>query len=98
MRAGRRIVTLERCFNVRQGAERSMEQHLPWRMMHEPLEEGPNAGRVTSQAEMDRMLDEYYGLHGWDKETGRPTEEVLAALGLKSICSDLGGSISGGGG
>jgi aldehyde:ferredoxin oxidoreductase len=89
MRAGRRIVTLERCFNVRQGAERSREQHLPWRMMHEPLEEGPNAGRVTSQAEIDYMLDQYYSLHGWDVHTGRPTEEVLVALGLESLCSDL---------
>jgi len=89
MRAGRRIVTLERCFNVRQGAERSKEQHLPWRRMHEPLKEGPNAGRVTSPAEMDRMLDEYYSLHGWDVETGCPTNDVLAALGLESLCSDL---------
>jgi aldehyde:ferredoxin oxidoreductase len=89
MRAGRRIVTLERCFNVRQGAERNKEQPLPWRMMHEPLKEGPNAGRVTSPAEMDRMLDEYYSLHGWDVETGCPTNDVLAALGIESLCSDL---------
>jgi aldehyde:ferredoxin oxidoreductase len=89
MQAGRRIVTLERCFNVRQGAERGREQHLPWRMMHEPLEEGPNAGRVTSPEEMDEMLDRYYTLHEWDLETGRPTVEVLAALGLESLCSDL---------
>jgi aldehyde:ferredoxin oxidoreductase len=98
MRAGRRIVTLERCFNVRQGAERSGEQHLPWRMMHEPLEEGPNAGRVTSQAELDRMLDEYYTLHGWDVAKGWPTKEVLAALGLESICSDLSDLIGASGG
>ena len=89
MQAGRRIVTLERCFNVRQGAERSKEQHLPWRMMHEPLQEGPHAGRVTSQVEMDEMLDRYYGLHGWDVGTGQPTDSVLAALGLASLCSDL---------
>jgi aldehyde:ferredoxin oxidoreductase len=89
MQAGRRIVTLERCFNVRQGAERSTEQHLPWRMMHEPLEEGPNAGRVTSPEEMDGMLDRYYSLHGWDMATGQPTAEVLCALGLQSLCSDL---------
>jgi len=89
MQAGRRIVTLERCFNVRQGAERSEEEHLPWRMMHEPLRDGPNAGRVTSPAEIDRMLDEYYSLHGWDLDRGWPTDEVLAELGLESLCSDL---------
>jgi aldehyde:ferredoxin oxidoreductase len=90
MQAGRRIVTLERCFNVRQGAERDSEQHLPWRMMHEPLEEGPNAGRVTSPEEMDEMLDRYYSLHEWDVDTGQPTGEILNALGLQSLCSDLG--------
>ena len=89
MQVGRRIVTLERCFNVRQGAERGREQHLPWRMMHEPLQEGPNAGRVTSQEEMNEMLDRYYSLHGWDVDTGRPTDDVLAALGLELLCSDL---------
>jgi aldehyde:ferredoxin oxidoreductase len=91
MRAGRRIVTLERCFNVRQGAERGTERHLPWRMMHEPLQDGPHAGLVTSQEEMDEMLDRYYSLHGWDVESGRPTERVLAALGLASVCSDRSG-------
>jgi aldehyde:ferredoxin oxidoreductase len=58
-------------------------------MMHEPLEEGPNAGRVTSPQEMDRMLDEYYSLHGWDIETGRPTRDALSALGLEDLCSDV---------
>lgn len=89
MMAGRRIVTLERCFNVREGADRRKEQHLPWRMMHEPLEEGPHAGRITSMDEMDHMLDEYYRLRGWDVQTGRPTGEALAALGLGEVCSDL---------
>jgi len=58
-------------------------------MMHEPLEEGPNAGHVTSTEEMDRMLDEYYGLHGWDTETGRPSTDVLATLGLEDLCSEV---------
>jgi aldehyde:ferredoxin oxidoreductase len=90
MTVGRRIVTLERCFNVREGAHRGEEEHLPWRMMHEPLQEGPNAGRVTSPQEMDRMLDEYYSLHGWHRGTGRPTEHVLAELGLEEICGRMG--------
>jgi aldehyde:ferredoxin oxidoreductase len=95
MQVGCRIVTLERCFNVRQGAERNKEEHLPWRMMHEALKDGPNAGRVTSPGEMDRMLDEYYSLHGWELETGWPTDEVLAELGLESLCSDLGRWVGG---
>ncbi len=89
MRAGRRIVTLERCFNMRLEAEPSKEQLLPWRMMHEPLKEGSNAGRVSSPADMDRIPDEYHSLHYWGAETGCPTNDVLAALGLESLCPNL---------
>jgi aldehyde:ferredoxin oxidoreductase len=58
-------------------------------MMHEPPQEGPNAGRATSPQQLDLMLDEYYDLHGWDVETGRPTADVLAELGIEDLCSDL---------
>jgi aldehyde:ferredoxin oxidoreductase len=84
MAGGRRVVTIERCFNVREGATRK-DDTLPWRMMHEGAPSGPNAGVVTSQDELSRMLDEYYDLHGWDKETARPTPQTLEALGLSWI-------------
>jgi aldehyde:ferredoxin oxidoreductase len=35
------------------------------------------------------MLDEYYGLHGWDKETSFPTQKALEALGLEDVAADL---------
>lgn len=82
MLAGRRVVTLERCFNVREGATRESDV-LPWRLMHEPVSSGPNAGFVTSPEELAMMLDQYYELHGWDKATARPTAETLKALGLE---------------
>jgi len=59
MTAGRRIVTLERCFNVREGARRE-DDVLPWRMMNDPVPEGPTQGLVTDQKTLDRLLDEYY--------------------------------------
>jgi len=79
-RIGERIVNLERCFNVREGVRRR-DDVLPWRVMHEPIPEGPSAGMVCPPAELDAMLDEYYRLRGWDRE-GIPTPERLAALGL----------------
>jgi aldehyde:ferredoxin oxidoreductase len=82
MLAGRRVVTIERCFNVREGATREGDT-LPWRLMHERVPDGPNAGYVTSPEELDIMLDLYYELHGWDKESAQPTEETLRALGLE---------------
>lgn len=77
---GERIINQERLFNVREGVSRR-DDVLPWRVMHEPIPEGASAGMHCPPAELDRMLDEYYRLRGWDAE-GRPTPARLAALGL----------------
>ena len=37
----------------------------------------------------NRMLDEYYDLHGWDRETSFPTRETLAQLDLGYVADDL---------
>jgi hypothetical protein len=34
------------------------------------------------------MLDEYYDMHGWDRETARPTPETLSQLGLESCMGE----------
>ena len=88
MLGGRRIVTLERCFNAREGARRE-DDMLPWRMMNEPVPDGPNKGMITDQAMLDRFLDEYYALHGWDPATGIPQVETLKALDLADVCRVL---------
>jgi aldehyde:ferredoxin oxidoreductase len=88
MEAGRRIVTLERCFNAREGARRE-DDTLPWRMMNEPVPEGANKGLVTDQATLDRLLDEYYEMHGWDPKTGIPKRDTLLNLGLGAFCEDM---------
>ena len=79
-RVGERIVNLERLFNAREGVRRAQDT-LPWRVMHEPIPEGPSAGMHCPPAELDAMLDEYYRLRGWDAE-GVPRPDRLIALGL----------------
>ncbi|OGL13315.1 MAG: hypothetical protein A3I17_08055 [Candidatus Rokubacteria bacterium RIFCSPLOWO2_02_FULL_72_37] len=81
-RAGERIVNLERLFNVREGVRRAQDT-LPWRVMHEPIPDGPSAGMHCPPAELSAMLDEYYALRGWDAD-GVPTPGRLAALGLSA--------------
>ncbi len=82
MEAGRRIVTLERCFNMREGLSRKNDT-LPWRIMHEDQEDlDMEEGAILPQERLDIMLDEYYRLRGWDRESGRPTEATLRQLGL----------------
>jgi aldehyde:ferredoxin oxidoreductase len=84
---GRRIVTLERCFNVREGARRSNDV-LPWRMMNESVSNGPHKGLMTGKEILDRFLNEYYELHGWDLQTGIPKRETLESLDLIELCED----------
>jgi aldehyde:ferredoxin oxidoreductase len=79
-RIGERIVNLERLFNVREGVRRRHDT-LPWKVMHEPIPDGPSAGMYCPPDELAGMLDEYYRIRGWDAE-GVPGPERLAALGL----------------
>jgi len=86
--AGSRIVNLERCFNVREGCTRK-DDVLPQRMMEEPIPDGPSKGMRNSPGELEKMLDEYYSLRGWDKETGKPKRNTLEKLGLKDVADEL---------
>ncbi len=79
-KAGERIYNLERLINVERGRKRE-DDTLPYRAMHEPIPDGPAAGRYCPQEELDTMLDRYYALRGWDRN-GIPTKEKLAELGL----------------
>jgi aldehyde:ferredoxin oxidoreductase len=81
-RIGERIVNLERLFNVREGVRRSQDV-LPWKVMHEPIPEGPSAGMFCPPHELSAMLDAYYALRGWDAD-GVPTASRLDALGLRA--------------
>lgn len=88
MLVGRRTVTLERCFNIREGLTRK-DDTLPWRLMNEPVSKGPAKGLVNSKEELDGLLHEYYLLHGWNPETGKPTYETLVKLEMKDVADKL---------
>src|SRR5882724_6567687 len=79
-RVGERVINLERLFNVREGVRRK-DDVLPWRVMHEPIPEGPSAGMHCPPDELALMLDRYYDLRGWDTD-GVPTAVRLQSLGL----------------
>jgi aldehyde:ferredoxin oxidoreductase len=78
-KVGERIVTLERCFNVREGFSREQDT-LPKRMLEESLK---NAGPATGEVyrAFDTLLNEYYSSMGYDRQ-GIPTREKLEELGL----------------
>jgi aldehyde:ferredoxin oxidoreductase len=82
-RLGERVWNLVRVFNVRQGFTRK-DDLLPERFMKEPLQDGPAKGHVISASDLDRLLDDYYGLRGWD-EDGIPERETLEGLGVVEL-------------
>ena len=77
MKIGERIWNLERLFNLKAGFTRK-DDTLPPRLLKEPIKTGPSKGEIE---ELDKMLDDYYRVRGWDKD-GVPTKEKLRELGL----------------
>jgi len=80
---GKRIWTLTRLFNNREGFTRK-DDSIPPRVSLDPLSEGNPKGKVIHESEFEKALTEYYGLWGWDDQ-GRPTKATLEALGLGDL-------------
>lgn len=83
-----RIWNVMRAFSVREGFRREHDR-LPPRFMEEPIKSGPSKNMVISREMLDYMLDQYYELRGWDKNTGIPSKEKLIELGLEDIADDM---------
>ena len=79
---GERIYTLERLFNIREGAGRKDDYPVE-RYFVEPTPAGlpRNRGKTIDREKYEQMLDENYEMHGWDKD-GIPRQETLEKLGL----------------
>ena len=88
-RVGERINNLARAFNVREGFKRA-DDTLPERLMTEPLQSGASKGQRISKDDLNRMLDEYYTVRGWDLGTGVPTRKKLKELNLDYVCDEIG--------
>ena len=80
LKAGERIVTLERLLNLKLGLTPDQDT-LPKRFTDEPLPEGPGKGETVK---LDQMMKEYYELRGWDKN-GYPSKDKLAELDMTAI-------------
>jgi aldehyde:ferredoxin oxidoreductase len=53
----------------------------PARWLKDAAEGGPTAGAHATQAMVDKLLDDYYALRGWDAD-GHPTGATLKRLNL----------------
>lgn len=86
----RRIRTLIRCLEVRDGFSRRDDVNAPpYRVLYEPIPDGPSKGAYTKPSEFRLMLDRFYELMGWDQLTGKPKPETLRELDLDYASKDL---------
>ena len=90
MKAGERIFNLTKAYVVKEGLTRK-DDDWPARFYEEPLPEGPAKGAILTRDKTDKLLNEYYELMGWDKDSGLPTREKLVELGLREVADELEG-------
>ncbi|MEE8471821.1 MAG: aldehyde ferredoxin oxidoreductase C-terminal domain-containing protein, partial [Dehalococcoidia bacterium] len=79
METSERIWNMEKLFNVREGLDRRNDK--PPYIFFEPIKEGARKGLRLEPDKWEKLLDEYYDLRGWDRNS-IPTPETLKRLGL----------------
>ena len=94
IRAGQRVLNLERVIAAREG--RSREQDTLADYLFTKTQKGkvtgPGGKVISVERKLDRekfegLKDEYYRLNGWDPATGRPRKDTLESLGLKEAAA-----------
>jgi aldehyde:ferredoxin oxidoreductase len=83
---GERVYNLEKAINVREGVGTREHDKIPERILKEPVPRPPAKGQIF---ELNKLLDDYYKVRGWDTKTGLPTREKLEELGLRDVASTL---------
>ena len=81
--AARRIINMERFYNIREGMKNDADR-LPWRLMNEPLRRPNGDVHMNSKEEMKEMLEKYYVIREWDG-SGRPTRATIQKYGLDDL-------------
>ena len=74
-KCGERINNLKKLFNIREGWKIE-DDTLPYRILSEPVTEGPNEGDSLSEDELTVMLDSYYKIRGWKKDGTIPSQKL----------------------
>ncbi|MBT3390781.1 MAG: aldehyde ferredoxin oxidoreductase family protein [Chloroflexi bacterium] len=83
LEVGKRRLNMLQVFNAREGFTRA-DDILP-KKLYQPLKGGASDGVHLTEQELETAKDIYYEMAGWDVESGTPTAELLAELGLDWI-------------
>ena len=82
MKVGERCVTMTRTFNIREGMSKA-DDYLPSRFLT-PFTSGPLKGIGIDKKELDKAIDTYYAMVGWDKN-GVPALAKLQELDIEWV-------------
>jgi len=83
-------LNLEKAFNLRFTDFDRKDDMPPSRDLQEPIATGPYAGWRIEEDKWNKMMDEYYDLHGWDRDTSFPKRDTLLKLGLDDVAEEMG--------
>jgi aldehyde:ferredoxin oxidoreductase len=86
--AAERVLNLERAITIRHfGRDRRMDERVLPAFEYDENWVNPELGarQRLDRARLMPVMDEYYRLRGWDEQTGWPTRERLAMLGLEDV-------------
>ena len=88
---GERIWNQIHTFNVREGFLRKTATIATSKDIQRTTDFGHSQRKNPSQGKEStkKMLDDYYGLRGWDLKTGYPAEQTLKRLGLEDVSRSL---------
>jgi aldehyde:ferredoxin oxidoreductase len=87
LEAAERISAQEKIFAAREGFTRAQDT-LPKQLINYQMPGTWPEDKVT-EADLEKMKDEYYQAMGWDVKTGIPTADLLRKLKLDDVASDL---------
>ena len=86
---GQRSYNLEKMFNTLHTEFGRKDNYPPQRYFEDPITQGPFKGSVCDRREWDKMLDKFYELNGWEKETSLQTPECLEFLKMQDFAEIL---------
>jgi aldehyde:ferredoxin oxidoreductase len=87
MRAGERGVTMARAFNMREGLTRD-DDKLPMRMQQYHVSGQVNEEPVDPE-DLEEAKETFYGMMGWDTQTGKPTLAKLQELDMAWVYDQI---------
>ena len=87
VKTAQRINAVQRAFNCREGYRREDDYPPPATFKEYKMIFGKKV--VIEQNKYDKLLDEYYTMHGVNLKTGIPTRQRLEELDLKDVADDL---------